>query len=193
MGVELAEIELLGRDLGSLKGVVAVILFGSYARGDYDEGSDVDLLIVFKDRKSLETSFSEVTEQIGKRSFLVMAIRMTIVELKSSPLLRSVLLDGRVLSAHRSFDPQKVAEFVPYALVTYDLRSLERGDKVKFAHELFGRRSGKYLYGGMLKKIGGYRLGGNCIMIPKANLYKLKEFLHTRSVSYYIRYVWQPS
>lgn len=192
MGVELAEIELLGREIGSLGGVLAVVLFGSYARGDYDEGSDVDLLIVFKDRESLETSFSEVAEEIGKRGFLVTAIRMTIDELKSSPLLRSVLLDGRVLCADRSFDLQKVAGFVPYALLTYDLRELERRDKVKFAHELFGRRSGKYIYGGILGKIGGYRLGGNCIMIPKANLHKLKEFFHARGVSYYIRYVWQP-
>jgi predicted nucleotidyltransferase len=32
----------------AVKGVVAVILFGSRAKGDYDEYSDYDLLVIFE-------------------------------------------------------------------------------------------------------------------------------------------------
>jgi len=41
-------LELTG-EISEIKGVSAIILFGSHSRGDFDEGSDIDLLIVFND------------------------------------------------------------------------------------------------------------------------------------------------
>ncbi|MEM2122808.1 MAG: nucleotidyltransferase domain-containing protein [Candidatus Bathyarchaeia archaeon] len=46
-----SEIEQLINRLEEVEGVVGIILFGSYSKGDFDEGSDVDLLIVFNDKK----------------------------------------------------------------------------------------------------------------------------------------------
>ncbi len=40
-----------------------VILYGSYARGDYDEESDIDIVIlVDKDRETLSASFEEIVK-----------------------------------------------------------------------------------------------------------------------------------
>ncbi|MEM4523385.1 MAG: nucleotidyltransferase domain-containing protein, partial [Nitrososphaeria archaeon] len=38
--------------ISSIKEVLAIILFGSIARGDYDEYSDYDILVIFKDKES---------------------------------------------------------------------------------------------------------------------------------------------
>ena len=47
------EIERIVSRMKNLDGVTSVILFGSYSRGDLDEGSYVDLLLTFKDKTKL--------------------------------------------------------------------------------------------------------------------------------------------
>ena len=47
-----------------------IILFGSYARGDYTEQSDIDLIVEFRDRKTLLDLVRierEISERIGKK------------------------------------------------------------------------------------------------------------------------------
>jgi len=47
------EIERVVSRMKNPDGVTSVILFGSYSRGDLDEGSDVDHLLTFKDMTKL--------------------------------------------------------------------------------------------------------------------------------------------
>ena len=44
-----SKLDKLVQAISSVKGVVAIILFGSRARGDYDKYSDYDILVVFRD------------------------------------------------------------------------------------------------------------------------------------------------
>ncbi|MEM2940142.1 MAG: nucleotidyltransferase domain-containing protein [Thermoproteota archaeon] len=37
-----------------IREVITIILFGSFARGDYDEYSDYDLLVVFRNKESMQ-------------------------------------------------------------------------------------------------------------------------------------------
>ena len=53
------EIKELISKIGKIKGVLAVIMFGSYARGEFDEGSDVDL-VLFLDDETLRLGRREV-------------------------------------------------------------------------------------------------------------------------------------
>ena len=46
--VAMDKIEEFGRQIGRQFNAERVILFGSYARGDYHEGSDLDVLIVLE-------------------------------------------------------------------------------------------------------------------------------------------------
>lgn len=49
------EIERCVRELHKSLGLHKVILFGSYAKGNYTVASDIDILIVFNNKKSNET------------------------------------------------------------------------------------------------------------------------------------------
>jgi len=39
--------------------------------GDYDEGSDIDLLIVFKDKKDLDRGLSQIYETTAKTDLFI--------------------------------------------------------------------------------------------------------------------------
>lgn len=191
MSFNIEEIAQLGQEIGRINGVDAVILFGSYAREDFDEGSDVDLLVVFRDKSSLEGGWRQTTEVTARKPIFVQLVTMTVDELKSSSLLSVVLREGKTLYSTQAFNLQRLASFKPYALLTYDLTSLTSHSKVKFIQNLQGRKSGKYTYKGLLKEQGGFKVGRNCLMIPLESVAPLTNFLEKEGINYFIRYVWR--
>lgn len=43
-----------------INGITGVILFGSYSRGDFEEGSDIDLLVIFRNGKILQNQLRDI-------------------------------------------------------------------------------------------------------------------------------------
>lgn len=48
--------------------LVDVILFGSYARGDFEEGSDIDVLVLIKDMKDWTKEFDKCSHIVWELS-----------------------------------------------------------------------------------------------------------------------------
>lgn len=86
----------LRRALRTERRVRLAVLYGSFARGDEDEGSDLDLLVSFVDgRPSLATDLATNLERdIGRRTDVA---RLSRVEPNAPLLLDRVLDEGRVL------------------------------------------------------------------------------------------------
>ena len=61
--------ELVGA-IKTVEGVVGIILFGSAARGEADEGSDIDLLVLFEDEDKMRRNEWEVTRRIPPKTFV---------------------------------------------------------------------------------------------------------------------------
>lgn len=81
-----------------------IILFGSLARGDFDEDSDVDLLIVKDDPRKRTERICEIYRLIRspKRTIAVEPLVLTPREIKravseGSFLLEDILKEGKVL------------------------------------------------------------------------------------------------
>jgi uncharacterized protein (DUF433 family) len=81
-------------------GLVDIILYGSYARGDYNENSDIDLLVVLK---SIETAGKETDKIVDaiydislKYNTLISVVPVTFKDYKNinSPLLLNVRQEG---------------------------------------------------------------------------------------------------
>jgi predicted nucleotidyltransferase len=189
----LAQIKELAEALSQVQGVLAVILFGSYARGEQNEGSDVDLLILFEDKKNLEKGREALFEITSKRNLFVSMVALTVDELRTSTLLSPILRDGKVLFARQPFDLQSLANFKPHVIITYSAKSMSQRDKVKFVQRLYGRKSGKYSYGGLLERVKGYKIGRNCFMVPLDSAKEAMSFLDKHRVYYEVRYVWLPT
>jgi len=78
----------------------AVYLYGSYARGDYRQGSDVDVMILLKDYKSYWDELERSTELASDVSleYDVTVSRLIIKEAQwkqsDMPVLRNIHKDG---------------------------------------------------------------------------------------------------
>ena len=184
------EIERVVNRVKNLDGITSVVLFGSYSRGDFDEGSDVDLLLVFKDKNKLKKSLNEVYKITAKSDLPFQAVGLTLEELMSSPLLEAVLRDGRIYYAKEDVGKLLTKKRKPHALVTYSTANLNPKERVAFAQSIEGRGKGKYRYDGLVQELSGYKVGRGVVMVPLENLKTLIRYLEEKKTHYVIRYVW---
>ena len=184
------KIEHVANKLKEIEGTISIVLFGSFSRGDYDEGSDIDLLVVFKDKKHLDRGLSEIYKTTAKTDLFFQVIGLTLDELKNSPLLETALREGKIYYAKPDVKKLLTPTHKPYALVTYTTANLNAKERVIFTQKLGGRRKGKYRYDGLIHKIGGYKVGRGVVMVPLDSLKTLTEHLEKKEINYVIRYVW---
>lgn len=184
------KIEHVANKLKEIEGTISIVLFGSFSRGDYDEGSDIDLLVVFKDKKHLDRGLSEIYKTTAKTDLFFQVIGLTLDELKNSPLLETALREGKIYYAKPDVKKLLTPTHEPYALVTYTTANLNAKERVVYTQKLEGRREGKYRYDGLIHKIGGYKVGRGVVMVPLDSLKTLTEHLEKKEIKYVIRYVW---
>ncbi len=191
MSRPLNEVKELASKIGRIRGVLAVIMFGSYAREEFDEGSDVDILVLFSDREAYRLGRDEVWKLASMSEAFVQVITMTLEEINSSPLLTSILRDGITLFKRKDFDLREMIAFSPIALISYDLRDLDPTEKVKILHRLYGRR-GKRMYVGIVEQLGGYKVGRSSFIVPYDRKRDVLDFLDEKEIPYVVRYLWVP-
>jgi len=173
-----------------VEGTVGVVLFGSYSRGDYDEGSDVDVLVVFRDKGALDKGLREVYKATSESDLFFQVIGLTFDELKDSQLLELALREGKIYYASEDVKKLLTPRYKPYALITYSTANLKPKERVSFTQKLEGRGKGKYRYEGLVHLLGGYKVGRGVMMIPIENLKAITQHLEKKGVDYVIRHVW---
>lgn len=78
----------------------AVYLFGSYARGDYDENSDLDVMIVLSDYQNYGAEIDQSGELVSRLSldYEISISRVIMKEIQwqksDTPLLRNIRSEG---------------------------------------------------------------------------------------------------
>jgi predicted nucleotidyltransferase len=184
------ETERVINKIKEIQGTVSIVLFGSLSRGEYDEGSDIDLLIVFKNKKDLDKGLKEIYKTTAKSDLFFQVTGLTLEELQKSPLLETALREGKIYYIRQDAEKLLTPTRKPYALVTYTTANLNAKERVIFTQDLEGRRKGKYRYEGLIHKIGGYKVGRGVVMVPLGNLKTLTEQLEKKKIDYVIRYVW---
>lgn len=184
------EIERVVNQMKKIQGVIGIVLFGSYPRGEYDEGSDIDLLVIFRNKKALNKSQKQIYKITAETNLFFQATGLTLNELKKSTLLEPALREGKIYHPTQELKKLSAPTRKPYALITYTTANLNAKERVIFTQKLEGRRRGKYTYNGLLQKIGGYKAGRGVLMVPLENIKKITEHLEERKVDYVTRYVW---
>lgn len=184
------EIERIANKIKNINGVISVLLFGSYSRGDFDEGSDIDLLVVFKDKQKLNANLKKIYQTTAKTDMFFQVTALTLHELKHSPLLAPALREGKVYYGNEPLKKLLTTRQKPYALITYTTANLSPKERTIVAQKLQGRAYHKYRYNGLVQKLNGYKVGKAVVMIPLDKIKTLTKYLDGKDIQYTTRHVW---
>ena len=153
--------------ISRVDGVIALILFGSIARGDYDEYSDYDILVIFRDRDVMWRNWDKLFDKVGRLNLLIHLIPKTYDELLNSEptFLNEIYKYGIILYSKYPFKTKLGYMNLKYKkLVIYSLKGLKQRQKTKLLYLLYGKRGVKK--SGLLRDIGGEKLSEGCLIIP---------------------------
>lgn len=156
--------------ISSIDDVIAIILFGSIAKGEYDEYSDYDLLVILKDKESLWKRWNELFKKVGELNLLIHCIPKSLDEfLNSEPIfLTEILKNGKLLYSKYPFQAyMKPINLKHMKLIIYNLSKLNQKDKMKIIYKLHGKGNSKNR--GIINKVNGIKLNDGCILIPEEN------------------------
>ncbi len=174
-----------------------IILFGSVARGDFDEESDVDLFVdthedIEKEVDKLLSLFrmSSVYE-IWKLKGVANEITVKVGNLREWSLRREVISSGILLYGKYNEMPEKICY---YMLVKMSLKGIRPSMQMSIWRKLYGYRQkvGSKVYTGMglVEKLRGKKLGKAVILIPMENREQILGFLKQNKISYTVDELW---
>jgi predicted nucleotidyltransferase len=190
------EIKKIALKISELEGVEGVILFGSVARGDYTKESDIDLLIIFKNKKR-EGIQNRITDIAIKEKIKLQPILKTLDEIKEADahFMTNILQDAKILFLSEKIGKKlsDYLDFKPYTIFSYETTSLSAKERTKFYRSLFGakwKKDGKeYSMKGLLDKLQGKQIGKAVIMVRAEDKRRIEEFLDLYAVEYKERHI----
>jgi|YelNatPaOPRAMG01_1025707.scaffolds.fasta_scaffold107943_2 predicted nucleotidyltransferase len=177
------DLSSLIEEVSSIKEVVAIILFGSMARGDYDEYSDYDLLVVFRDKESMWRRWDELFQRVGGLSLLVHLIPKSLGEFTSGEptFLGEVLKHGKLLYSKYPFQSSLVPlNLQRVKLLVYSMRRLKQKDKMRLIYRLYGKKGTRNM--GLVKSLAGLKIGEGCIIVSEEKAGAVLEALRKHRV-----------
>ena len=184
----------VSKELSSVNEIKLVILYGSYARGDFGPKSDLDLFILTSKSDSIEkihNAIIRIEEKIGKS--LQPTIRTEEEFRKTdSGLLQNLRREGKILFLRNFYEISAVTLLKQKPLIIYSFRinSLSQKNKAKFNREFYARTKKQYEYKGLLQKLGGEKLASGCIMIPFKAKREIERLFKKYGIQYEARNTW---
>lgn len=179
-------VEKIRRRVGSLKGVSSVIAFGSVARGEADERSDLDLAVVLEDAKLQEVVSKKILELEAEHDVNIEVVFLSRrLNEVNRQLLETILREGEVIAGKMPDVSLRKLGFEPYTIIKYDLRGLGKAKKDRINRLLFGKRSEKSYGGkryvsekkGIVRELRGLRIGIASLLFPERNSWKVEKLL----------------
>ena len=177
----------------------AVVLFGSVARGEATEDSDIDLLIIRKRGHDDEEALQAVRAVEGEDHVRIATV-FTGPGMRDldRQFLDSILRQGRTLVGKMPKVDVQELDLEPVRLVRFDLRGLPGAKKVRLARELFGyttrKRYKRKVYTrqtrGLLEAWGGRQIGRGTVIVPESRASEVDSFLRSRGAKRIIVPVW---
>jgi predicted nucleotidyltransferase len=169
--------------ISSVKGVVGIILFGSAARGEMDEYSDYDLLVVFRSKEEMWGGWEELFQKVGGLRLPAHVIPKSLDEYMydTEPTFRREITEnGLILYLKYPLQASSTPALKPAIIFAYSLSGLRQREKMRFIYQLYGRDGRQ----GVLEKAGGRRLAEGCVIVPRATAHLLRSLLVENRVAW---------
>lgn len=166
--------------------VKTAILYGSCARGTAREDSDIDVLVLTSTRqvRRLREAIHDV-ESAFDVNVSPLVVRAEEIHRLDRQFLDAVLREGVALAGTPPAVSLQDLQLHPFRVVSFDVSHLPPRQKMRLYRLLDGyatvRRRGRKRYerkvDGLLREVGGRRLGRGAVIVPEAALPRLEEIL----------------
>lgn len=198
VAARLAEaLDAVARELRRIDGVAALVLFGSFARGEQGRKSDVDLLVLARPGpgRSLDDIGREVSRFMldAETAFRLPMHLPPLVADAGAPeslgadLLHAIWSDGVVLFAEAAaLAALRPADLSPWVVVRFSSSGRPRHEAVRLSRRLHGRgdRPG-------IVAAPAVELGRGALLVPASQARALREALDEAGATYDAIDVWR--
>ncbi len=185
----------IAKELSVIENINAIILYGSFARGEYTSRSDIDLFILTtenKTQKRIQEKIIELEFEIGRN---IQPTIRTIKELQKTDtgLLQNIFQEGKVLYLGEPADipSATLLQQKPYLVYSFQITTLAQKDKARFNRQLYEQTRKGYKYKGLLQEINGKKLSAGCVMVPNMQRGKIEKFFKKFKVRFEQLKVWK--
>jgi predicted nucleotidyltransferase len=183
------------KKLSKIDDIRTVILYGSFARGEYTSRSDIDLFILTTDKKTqneIQDRVIELESELG-RSIQPTIRTITELQITDTGLLQNIFQEGKILYLK---EPAEIPSAVllqqkPHLIYSFQISSLSQKEKAKFNRYLYEQNKKEYKYKGLLQEIGGKKLSAGCIMVPYMQKEKIEKIFRKFKVKFEQLKVWK--
>ncbi|MDI6738634.1 MAG: nucleotidyltransferase domain-containing protein [Nanoarchaeota archaeon] len=182
--------------ISEIKEVKAILLYGSFARGDFTPRSDIDLFIITsKDARDKIESRVITIENLVQRSIQPTIRTENQLKTTDSGLLQNIFREGKILFLREYFEfpvPFLLGQ-KPFIIYKFDIANLRQKSKARFNRELYGYKDGKYAYEGLIHRANGNKLSAGCIIVPFSSKRMVEQFFRKKKVKTEGISVWKES
>jgi len=184
--------DIIVESLSGLKEVLAVIVFGSFARRDYGPRSDIDLFIVTENKEIKNAVENKILEIEVEREIRPVIRAKKELEITDPGLFKNVFIEGRILYLKKNIDlpVSLLLGLKPYKIIMFNLRNLGQKEKIRFNSALYGVKKKNYVYKGILEIYNCEKIGAGCILIPAESYKKIKDFFESYRLEWNEKDVW---
>jgi len=185
----------IAKNLSAIEDVKAVVLYGSFARGEATSRSDIDLLILTTEKKTSKEVQDKIIELENETGRNMQSTIRTLGELQKTDtgLLQNIFQKGKVLYLREAADiPSAILlQQKPFLVYTFQLNNLSQKEKARFNRQLYEQIKKGYKYKGLLQELGGQKLSPGCVLVPHAEKQKIEKFFKKFRVQFNQLRVWK--
>lgn len=182
--------------IGHLASIDRIILFGSIARGDFNDESDIDLFIDTKDKK-LEKQVEKLGDDYSKtskaRSWQLKGIQNTFSCIVGGldreewkDLKRGMVNNGLILYDKYKATAEKIHQYTLFSFENIKPESV----RVMANRVLFGFRVKGKKYPGLAEQYGLVKLGKGVLLVPIEHSLKIKYFFREKKITVKVYDIW---
>jgi predicted nucleotidyltransferase len=172
--------------------IQTIILFGSVARDQEREQSDVDFCVILnndKIKKVIQQQILAIEKKYNKNINVVFTT--STFEKLDRQFIETLLREGIVLFGKLPEVPIQRLELEPYEIIKYDLSAMNQSEKMKIKRLLYGiattKKYKEKIYEnkqkGKVEEFGGMRIGIASILIPEKMSWQIEEILRNHNVA----------
>jgi len=183
------------KELSEIADVKVIILYGSFARGEYTSRSDIDLLILTTKRETQREVQNKIIKLESEIDRNIQPTVRTISELQKtdSGLLQNIFKEGKILYLK---EPAEIPSALllqqkPYLIYSFKISNLSQKDKVRFNRTFYEQAKKGYKYNGLLNELAGKKISPGCVIVPISHKEKIEKFFKKFNVSFEQLKVWK--